>query len=458
MVTNSYTSTYWLYLLAEMVQRKHKEIETLAHRVFALNDRGNYTIPATGLYPHQWLWDSCFTAIGLRHVDAQRAAKELRSLVRGQWKNGMLPHMLLHPGDSKEFWVWQGRQHPDAPTDIATSGITQPPILAEAVWLVGQKMPKAERHSFYHAMLPKIVRYHTWLYEDRDPQNSGLVVLLHPWESGMDDSPPWITQLKRHGRPLWVKAVDFLQLDLVLAQVRRDKKYAPFGQRTDTIDNLTLYSIQRQIKRKNYETKKVLATTKFALEDLAFNAMFCKANRQLENISAEIRVPLPEKLRKNARKTESAMELFWDDEHKTYYSRSYRTKNLIRSSSIATLLPLYGGGITKKRAKELVEGLLLRPERFSTPLPIPTVPTSSSIFHSQKYWQGPVWVNMNWMIIQGLKDYGYHDEARLVRDRTLETIEIAGMREYFDPFTGHGLGGENFTWTAALALDLAHEA
>jgi len=47
-----------------------------------------WTCPSAEFYPHQWLWDSCFTAIGLTHVDPARAADELRSLVRGQWDDG----------------------------------------------------------------------------------------------------------------------------------------------------------------------------------------------------------------------------------------------------------------------------------------------------------------------------------------------------------------------------------
>ncbi len=52
-----------------------------AKNVLAMNDRGNYTQPAHGLYPHQWLWDSCFVAIGLRHLDVERAQAEVLSLL-----------------------------------------------------------------------------------------------------------------------------------------------------------------------------------------------------------------------------------------------------------------------------------------------------------------------------------------------------------------------------------------
>ena len=72
------------------------------------NDRGSHTIPAPGLYPHQWLWDSCFIAIGQRHYDVARAQQELLSLLRGQWHNGMIPNMILSRDfvgkQSASFW------------------------------------------------------------------------------------------------------------------------------------------------------------------------------------------------------------------------------------------------------------------------------------------------------------------------------------------------------------------
>jgi len=66
-----------------------------AKEVLANNYRAGHTVPADGLYPHQWLWDSCFIAIGLSHYDIERAKQEILSLLKGQWSNGMVPHMIF---------------------------------------------------------------------------------------------------------------------------------------------------------------------------------------------------------------------------------------------------------------------------------------------------------------------------------------------------------------------------
>src|SRR5438105_9598829 len=103
-----------------------KELKT----VLANNSRGTYTIPAADLYPHQWLWDSCFIAIGLRHLDVERAQTELASLVRGQWSNGMFPNIIFDSGKEhhRDRELWRSYVSPYAPRHVATSGITQPPM------------------------------------------------------------------------------------------------------------------------------------------------------------------------------------------------------------------------------------------------------------------------------------------------------------------------------------------
>src|SRR3982750_966414 len=90
--------------------------------VLKTNDRDGWTVPAGDLYPHQWLWDSCFISIGLRHVDIERAKTELRSLQRGQWSNGMLPNIIFAGGERRHIDLWRSWVSPYAPDNVATSG------------------------------------------------------------------------------------------------------------------------------------------------------------------------------------------------------------------------------------------------------------------------------------------------------------------------------------------------
>jgi glycogen debranching enzyme len=63
-------------------------------------------------------------------------------------------------------------------------------------------------------------------------------------------------------------------------------------------------------------------------------------------------------------------------------------------------------------------------------------------------------VNTNWLIIEGLKRYGYDNLARDLRQKTIDLVRMSGSNEYFNPVNGEPAGAANFSWTAALTIDL----
>lgn len=426
-----------------------------AKKVLEDNNRGIWTVPAGELYPHQWLWDSCFIAIGLRHLDIQRAKIELTSLLRGQWSNGMLPNIIFD--DSKLYRrdreLWRSRINPYSPDNVATSGITQPPMLAEAIVRVGEKMVLAERRGWYKQMYPGLLAYHQWLYADRNPHQEGLIILLHPYESGLDNSPPWVSELRKHSMPLWVSAVEKLHLDFVVNFFRRDTRRVSPGQRVSNIEALAYWAALRRLRRKAYNSEAILPGSLFAVEDLAFNCILIRANLLLAQIAETIGESLPGKLGAAMSSTGSALNQLWDDASGQYYSRGFISHKLIEQSTVATLLPLYAGSVSQERATHLVS-LLKSSRRFGLSWPVPSVPQDSPFFNPIKYWQGPTWANINWLIIDGLERYGFAKEAELLRDRTLLLLKKQGLSEYFNPLTGAPAGSPNFSWTAALAIDL----
>lgn len=426
-----------------------------ATAVLAQNNLDSYTVPAQGLYPHQWLWDSCFIAIGLRWLDVDRAQTELTSLLRGQWSNGMLPNMIFSDKAAyrRDRAMWRSWISPYSPDGVATSGITQPPMLAEAVWQVGQRLNAAERRSWYKQMLPSIVAYHEWQYAVRDPHQEGLVLQVHPWETGLDNTPPWMHELHEHLMPLWIRVIRFTHLDAVINLFRRDLHYSPPGQRLTILEVLSLYDAQRRLRRKAYDTSKILKHGLFAIEDLTYNCIFIRANSRLSEIAKTAHYELPEELQQNMAKTEQALETLWDEYASSYWSRDFITHRLLKQPSIATLMPLYAGTISKERAAKLVRKLE-DDKQFGTAYPVPSVPLDSPDFDPDRYWQGPSWLNTNWLIIEGLKRYGYHDHAAALSETSLEMVSKSGGAEYFDPTTGEPLGAHNFSWTAALIIDL----
>jgi len=433
--------------------QEQADLQSQLTEVLKMNDRESYTQP-TEIYPHQWLWDSCFIAIGLRHLDVERAKTELLSLLRGQWHNGMLPNIIFR--DDKQYRIdrnlWRSWVNPFAPSGIATTGITQPPVLAEAVVRVGEMLELPERRAWYKLLWPNLLAYHEWMYHERDPHKEGLVLQIHPWEVGMDNTPPWMAEMHEHQMPTWIRLVQKTNADKIINLFRRDRS-VPLDERFSTVESLVMFSIQRRLRRKAYDINKVLDHSLFAIEDLAFNSILVRANQQLREIAKTIKKDIPEQLDESMKLTEKSFEELWDPYSSQYYSRDFITHRLLKVPTVATLLPLYAGHVTKERAEALVKQLE-NEHAFGPAYPLPTVPINSFWFHPRLYWQGPTWVNINWLVIDGLKRYGFHDFADALKESTLEMVEKSGSCEYFDPLTGQGAGAPNFSWTAALALDL----
>ena len=162
------------------------------------NWQGSSTLPSRTLYPHQWSWDSAFIALGRSWYDQERAQRELATLFSAQWANGKVPHIVFNPAvpddryfPGPEFWQSASRSR-DAPADIQTSGITQPPIHARAALEMHRHARDKESSKTFLAWLyPRLVAQHTYLDRDRDPTGIGLASIVHPWESGLDNSPVW---------------------------------------------------------------------------------------------------------------------------------------------------------------------------------------------------------------------------------------------------------------------------
>jgi len=437
-----------------MAARPRTGLAEAAERVLAANRRGTWTCPSSELYPHQWLWDSCFVAIGLARVDPMRAADELRALLRGQWSNGMIPHMVFTEGrsDLGSRHLWQSHRHEGAPRDVATSCITQPPLPSIAVEHVAGFLEGEQRRAFLAEMFPALVAYHSWLYRARDPGCTGLVTLIHPWECGLDTTPPWMRTLARWRGPWWLRIALRLRLGRIVRFLRRDTRYVPAAERSSDDDGLRMLALIQRAKRAGFDLARIAARGGVLLQDLAFNSLLAVANRCLGSIADSLGETIDPDLRARMPTTAAALEGLWDDAKGRYGSRDVTTGAVITLPTVATFLPLWAG-IPPARSTRLLT-LLAGPSGFWPEYPVPSVPTDARRFDASRYWKGPTWVNTNWLVVQGLRSAGAGDVADELRDRTLDMVQAAGMYEYFSPLTGKGIGAADFSWTAALVLDL----
>lgn len=366
-----------------------------------------------------------------------------------------MPHMIFSQEHkyARDRNIWRSWVATESPEDIATSGITQPPLLAEATYRVGQALPESEKIAFYKKMLPIIIKYHTWLYTERDPHGEGLTLQIHPYETGLDNTPPWVNQLREHNRPVWIAAIENLRLDKLINSIRRDTRSVPSYQRMNTIEALMVWDVITRLRRKNYDIDKILHRSLFVIEDVGFNSIFIRNNQILLDIAKETKTKIPSGLTENINKSKEALEELWDEAYSVYFSRDFITNKLLKEPTISSLLPLYAGTIDKKRATMLVK-IMMTNSAFWLKNPVPSVPRNTRNFNENNYWQGPSWVNTNWLLIDGLNRMGFSTEALALKSHTLEMVRTNGIWEYYNPNSGEGLGSSDFSWTAALTLDL----
>jgi len=280
------------------------------------------------------------------------------------------------------------------------------------------------------------------------------VILIHPWESGLDNAPYWLQAARQNQFPTWIRVVEKLHLEPVVRLVRGDTRYLPRNQRMHTIDSLIYFAVLRRLRRKMYDSEKILRRSHFTVEDVAFNSILVRANTHLGTIADTLKQELPEELKDRFGKARKALLSLWDEDTRYYLSRDYTSNKLMDSPSVASLLPLYAGVVPKEQAAILIKRLRDTHKYWAT-FPVPSVPLNAREFQPERYWDGPTWININWLLIDGLKRTKEgHDLAADLTAKTINLVQEQGIHEYYNPLTGQGLGAPDFSWTAALVLDL----
>jgi alpha,alpha-trehalase len=407
-----------------------------ARQVLRDNDRGGFTIPTNRLYPFQWLWDAGFTALGWITFDEPRAWQELEMLFLGQWDDGMLPHIVFHRPEPTYFpgpEVWGTRQEP------RTSGITQPPVIATHVRMmleVAKDQGLAETSA--KALYPKILEFHRWLYRARDPNNTGLVAILHPWEAGTDNSPTWDAALAR------VPVAPSLP-----AYQRRDTNHVDASQRPHQHEYDRYLSLVMRFREANYDPQAAWQSATFRIADVCFNAVLHKANRDLLALAQRFGEAVQE-IEGWLERGTVGLESLWDEDAGHYFAWDQLAKASVKIPTSSGFLPLYAGTSNPECAARLIVTLERwgQQVRYLVPSTDPTHPK----FESRRYWRGPTWAFMNMMIAEGLRAYDRNDLSERLRRDTLELMECSGFAEYWDPNTAEALGGGHFSWTAATYL------
>jgi hypothetical protein len=374
------------------------EAERVLRQNWVVGRRGevgfSYTEPSPGRYPWQWYWDSCFAAIVWRRFEPARARAELESLLAAQRPDGFIGHTIFWR--SHVSWLRLLFYNVARRTTEQTESI-QPPLLAWA-WRIAVGDPNEE---------PRIGRQVEWLARNRDLEGDGLLWIVQPDESGLDASPKFEEAWGR-------RAVGRLGFPLLVHRNRRLRWNA------------------RRIRD---------AGGPVPCEPLV-NTLWSLSLQALGRPSA----------------TPALVERLWDERRGLFLDEAQPGGERLQTLTWASLAPLALPDLPEAIGRRLVEEHLLNEREFLTPVAPPSVAIGERGYEPggghgpiRRYWRGPTWVNSAWLVWIGLRRLGYEAEAERLAAGVIGAVAREGLREYYDPRDGSGLGARDFAWSALVA-------
>ncbi|MGB7588366.1 MAG: hypothetical protein WBM00_06620 [Solirubrobacterales bacterium] len=353
-----------------------------------------YTRPSPGRYRWQWYWDSCFAAIARRRFDAGHSRLELESLLAAQREDGFIGHTI--------FWdspVSLGRlpfYNVLSRRSLQTETI-QPPLLPWA-WHIAVGDPASE---------PRIAAQIDWLAANRDLEGDGLLWIVQPDESGLDASPKF--------DPVW-------------------------GWRANA--RLGFPCLVRHNRRLGFDARRIRDAGGPVVCEVIVNTMWCLSLLALGQPSV----------------TPALVDRLWDEERGLFLDEVQPGGARPAVLTWAALAPLALPDLPEEIGRRLVEEHLLVPEEFLTPVAPPSVAVSEPTYQPgggrgpiRRYWRGPTWVNATWLVWLGLQRLGYELEAQSLARGMIGAVASQGLREYYDPRDGTGLGARDFAWSALVS-------
>ncbi|MEE6257901.1 MGH1-like glycoside hydrolase domain-containing protein [Plantactinospora sonchi] len=430
-----------------------------AAAVLGANWTGTYTVPSRTLYPHQWSWDAGFISVGLAHVAPDRAWRDLRSLFEAQWPDGRVPHIVFDPDVTERdyfpgptFWGGGGTTpYPGAPPTGAdgvparrSTGIVQPPVHALGAWLICQRAPGEAAVAELRWLYPRLVAQQEYLATARDVGGAGLSAIVHPWESGLDNSPAWDEALAN------------VPVDLAVLHrySRRDTLVVASDHRPTDEDYARYLAIALSYRDRGYRDADLAGRHPFLVECPGFNALRGAAELALARIAEVVGADPAAHLARAAGITRALVDRLFDPETGMFHVRDLRTGRRSPARCVNGLLPLVLPDLPEPQVSGLVAAITSPRFGVSARMPVPSYDRTATDFDPYRYWRGPVWFNINWLLWRGLRTHRQETLAGTLRTALLDLVRDSGYYEYFHPDSGAGIGSPAFSWTAALTLDL----
>jgi len=356
-----------------------------------------YAAPNSDVYPWLWLWDSCFHSIIWAELGDDRAVIELDSVLAAQDASGFVPHMNYrrNPEQSLDLWGRRG-----------ASSITQPPMYGHAIAeLVARGFPVRDE------TIDRAHRGLAFLMRERQRSESGLIELVHPWESGADDSPRWDSML---GEQWTIDAWRAHKAHLVTT-VEANADGSP------------------------------IRNPDFRVASVGFNALVAYNIAELETVTGA------SDLHDAGAELSAALSTRWDAETVTWVDDVGR--GAATSASARTLDALLPALVDPDPAHVgSVAAIVMDATAFGGAFGPAAVHRDEPTFDPDTYWRGPAWPQLSYLMAIAMRRAGHDAVATQIADATVAGATASGFAEYWNPDTGAGRGAIPQSWAGLAAV------
>lgn len=303
-------------------------------------------------FREEWLWDTCLAVRGVLLYNPKAARRHLDILLEAQADDGHIP------------------------MNAGGNALTQPPLIARAVWEVYEK---AMDKKWLKGVYPRLLRYQEWIEKNRLGPD-GLFVVTYGPETGLDNSPVF------------------------------DSLSSGMGVTVSSLHMNACY----------YGFLKFLAKIAKELGDENKSVVVLKKAEELKRIVQE-------------KCWNEEKGWFFPLRRKPTDKRGFQ----IQVKTADSFALLWEKMVTDEQARTIIKTV---EEEFYATHGVRTVSVKEKTYNPHQYWRGPSWTVINVIMAEGLMNYGRRDLAERVFElETQNMVRFGNVQELINPDTGeHG--------------------
>jgi len=161
-------------------------------------------------------------------------------------------------------------------------------------------------------------------------------------------------------------------------------------------------------------------------------------------------------------RTELINKYMWDPDTGFYYnvnkkdhSFTFKKENDLKRKEIIAFLALWAKVADKNQAKQLIRHLI-NPNEFWRKYGIPTLSADDKYYNPMGYWNGPVWIQWDYLVFRGLLYYGYKKEARELAEKVMSNMTNQlktdhWFWEFYSPDDHQAGWNKTYIWAGIIA-------